>query len=177
MKRSLSILFAALFCLSGCGYTTKSLLPEDIKSIHIPPTINGIDLTAEVSDKKPFRVYRPGLEVDVTNAIIDRFIFDGHLRVATQANADAQTEIRLVDYRRDPLRFNSNDDVQEYRLTVTVDMRVFRTRDNTTLWSARMGGDSTFFLSGPRAVSEDEATRQAVEDLARRVVDKTIELW
>lgn len=175
-KRFLAAVSLAVL-LAGCGYTTKSLLPADIKSIHVPPVANAIDLSAEVTDKRPFRVYRPGLEVDITNAVIDRYIFDGNLRVTPLERADAKAEIRLVDYRRDPLRFSSADDVQEYRITVTVDVNVVRTRDNTTLWSGREAGDSTFFLSGPRAVSEDEATREAVEDLARRVVDRTIEIW
>lgn len=176
MKRFLFLgLFAVL--LSGCGYTTKSLLPEDVKSVHVPPTVNAIDLTEEVSDKRPFRVYRPGLEVDITNAVIDRFIFDGNLRVSPADRADAQLDMKLMDYRRDALRFSPDDDMQEYRLTVSVDVRLFRKKDNSTLWAARVYGDSSFFLAGPRAVSEDEATREAVEDLARRVVDRTIELW
>ena len=70
----------------------------------MPPVINSIDLSSEVSDKHPFRVYRPGLEVDVTNAVIDRFIFDGHLRVTPLKHADIQVEMKLVDYRRDALR-------------------------------------------------------------------------
>lgn len=176
MMRRLVFLGVSLV-LAGCGYTTQSLLPSDVRSVFVAPTINAIDLTAEVSDKRPFRVYRPGLEVDITNAVIDRFIFDGNLRVAREGQADAQVEMKLVDYRRDALRFSAADDVQEYRLTVAVDVRVFRVRDGSTLWSERMGGDSTFYLSGPRAVSEDEATQQAVQDLARRVVDRTIELW
>lgn len=163
--------------LAGCGYTTKSLLPENIQRVHVAPVVNTIDLSAEISDKTPFRVYRPGLEVELTNAIINRYIFDGTLKVTAPEKADALFEATLVDYRRDALRYSEGEDVQEYRLSVTIDA-VFK--DKTTgkeLWSKRIVGDTTFFLAGPRAISEDQAATRAVEDVARRVVEATIEYW
>ena len=178
--RKTSFFFFALFLLqaAGCGYTHKSLLPSDIKAIHIAPVKNVIDLSGELSDKHRFRVYRPGLEVDVTNAIINRFIFDGNLKVASLEKADAVLEAKLVDYRRDALRYSDNDDIQEYRLTLMLDVTVYRTKDRKVLWrSQSFSGDTSFFLSGSRAISEDEAVAKAVEDAARRIVEKTIELW
>jgi len=163
---------------SGCGYTQKSLLSENIKAIHVAPVKNEIDLSSEISDKKPFRVYRPGVEVDITNAIINQFIFDGHLKVAALEKANAVVEARLVDYRRDPLQYSNGNDIQEYRLSIVLDVTVTQTVDHKLLWhDSNLVGDTAFFLSGSRAVSEDEATAKAVEDLARRVVEKTIELW
>lgn len=181
VKRLLFLLlpFAAiLFPLSGCGYTQKSLLPEHIKSIYVPPVKNGIDLSAEISDKDRFRIYRPGVEVEITNAIINRFIFDGNLKVESQDRADAVVEATLTDYRRDALRYSESDDVQEYRLNIVLDVKVTDAKDHKVIWQdAHLTGDTTFFLSGPRAVSEDEAAAKAVEDVARRVVENTIEVW
>lgn len=169
----------ALFLnVAGCGYTQKSLLPEHIKTIHVAPVKNTIDLSSEVSQKDQFRVYRPGTEVDLTNAIINRFIFDGNLGIARPGSADAVVEAKLIDYRRDPLRYSEADDVQEYRLSVTIDIEVYEAKDHKVLWhEANLTGDTTFFLSGPRAISEDDAASKAVEDVARRVVEKTIEIW
>ena len=177
--RAGAILLAAwvLAAASGCGYTQKSLLSENIKSIHVAPVKNEIDLSSEINDKSHFRVYRPGLEVDITNAIINQFIFDGHLKVVSLEKANAVVEAKLVDYRRDPLRYSNNEDIQEYRLSVLVDVTVTQTADHKILWHENLVGETTFFLSGSRAVSEDEAAAKAVEDLARRVVEKTIELW
>ena len=172
-----ALLISISLSFSGCGYTTKSLLPENIKRVSVPPVKNGIDLSSEITDKTPFRVYRPGLEVEVTNAIINRFIFDGQLKVARDEKADARLEATLVDYRRDALRYSNNEDVQEYRLSITVEATFTQKSDNKVLWKDRLTGDTTFFLAGPRAISEDEASSRAVEDVARRVVEKTIELW
>ena len=166
-----------LLGLSGCGYTTKSLLPENIRRVNVPPVKNGIDLSSEISDKTPFRVYRPGLEVELTNAIINRFIFDGQLKVSSDEKADATLQATLVDYRRDALRYSVGDDVQEYRLSVTVDASLVQKSDGKVLWHERLTGDTTFFLSGSRSISEDAASAKAVEDLARRVVERTIEYW
>ena len=173
--RALAVL--AVLQLSGCGYTTKSLLPENIRRVHVAPVKNGIDLSAEVSDKTPFRVYRPGLEVELTNAIINRYIFDGQLKVSAEDKADAELVATLVDYRRDALRYSESDDVQEYRLSITVEASFTQKSDGKVLWHERLTGDTTFFLSGLRSVSEDEASNKAVEDLARRVVEKTVEYW
>jgi hypothetical protein len=176
MKKFFSILTAASL-VAGCGYTTQSMLPENLKTVHVKPVKNGIDLSQEISDKTPFRVYRPGIEVEMTNAIINRFIFDGTLKPATEDRADALLDVTLVDYRRDALRFTEGDDIQEYRLNVVIDAAMTQKSDGKTLWSRRINGDTTFFLFGPRAITEDEAAQRAVEDAARRVIEATIEYW
>ena len=172
------VIVGALLAGSGCGYTAKSLLPESIRTVSVSPVKNAIDLSSEIGDKNRFRVYRPGVEVDITNAIINRFIFDGNLKVTSLDKADAVVEAKLRDYRRDPLRYSDGDDVQEVRLSIVLDAVVYQARSHKVLWHEEgLTGDTTFFLSGPRAQSEDEAVVKAVEDVARRVVEKTIELW
>jgi hypothetical protein len=164
--------------VAGCGYTVKSNLPEDIRAVHVAPVVNAIDLSAEIGGKEHFRVYRPGVEVELTDAIINQFILEGSLKIVDRERADAVVEARLVDYRRDPLRYDDDDDIQEYRLNVVADVKVFRVSDKKVLWEQpRLTGDTTFFLSGPRAVSEDEAAARAVADAARRVVENVVEIW
>ncbi len=179
MKQPLPKIVAVLLVavLSGCGYTTRSNLPENLKRIHVAPVKNGVDLSSEITDKTPFRVYRPGLEVELTNAIINRFIFDGQLKVTGPEKADAVVEATLADYRRDALRYNQGDEIQEYRLSVSLNVVVTQKSDKKVLWQDRVIGDTTFFLSGARSISEDEAAAKALEDAARRVVEKTLEYW
>lgn len=168
---------SVMVLITGCGYTTKSNLSERIKTIHVEPVKNAIDLSGEISDKDHFRVYRPGVEVDLTNAIINRFIFDGNLKIVSPEKADAIVESRLIDYRRDPLRYSEGDDIQEYRLSIALEVKVYEADTQKVLWQSGVVGDTSFFLSGSRAVSEDEAAAKAVEDAARRVVENTIETW
>lgn len=175
LRRTVLVLMLAL---SGCGYTTKSMLPADVKAVFIEPVKNGIDLTGEIDEKHPFKVYRPGLEVDLTNAIINRFIFDGTLKVAPQEKADAILKATVMDYRRDALRYSNGDEVQEYRLNITVDFSLVRASDGKPIVpQERLTGDTTFFISGPHAMTEDEAAARAVEDVANRVIEKVVEVW
>lgn len=176
-RACLSVALGAVLAISGCGYTTKTLLPENIRTVHVAPVKNTIDLSAEVSDTTPFRVYRPGIEVELTNALINRFIFDGTLKVVLPERADAVVEVSLVDYRRDPLRYSDGDDVQEYRLSIVMDARMIQKSDGVALWSKRITGDTTFFIVGSRAITEDQAAQRVVEDAARRVIEATIEYW
>lgn len=174
----LILVLGIIFQSSGCGYTTKSLLPSSIQSIYVAPVKNAIDVSSEISDKSRFRAYRPGVEVDITNAIINRFIFDGNLKVQSAERANAVLEAKLIDYRRDALRYSEGNDVQEYRLSIVLDATVYQSDNRKILWhDTSLTGDTTFFLSGSRATSEDLAVGKAIEDLARRVVEKTIELW
>ena len=180
VRRSLRILLLACFFSAhfGCGYTQKSLLPESIKAITVIPVKNAIDLSGEISDKNRLRVTRPGIEVDLTNAIINRFIFDGNLKVVLPEKANAAVEAKIIEYRRDAVRYTNADEVQEYRVSLVIDVAVYETKDHKILWQdPHLIGDTSFFLTGSRAVSEDQAAAKAVEDVARRVVERTIEIW
>ena len=180
MRRTLSLFVIVLFLMpmTGCGYTMKSAFPERIRSVYVAPVKNTIDISTEISDKNRFKVYRPGLEVDVTNAVINRFIFDGNLEVTPQDRADSVLEIKLLDYRRDALRYTDSDDIQEYRLSITLDAVLYETRTKKVLWhESGLVGDATYFLSGPYAIAEDEAAAKAVEDVSHRVIERVMELW
>jgi len=182
MKKGNYFLFFSLFVLSvflaGCGYTRQTHLPEYVRTIHVKPVKNAIDLSQEITDKSRFTTYRPGLEVELTNAIIDRFIFDGHLQVVEENKADVVIQSSLIAYRRDALRFAGEDDPIEFRLSVIADVTAKDVHSQKSLWErANLVGDATYYLSGPLARSEDEAVSEAVEDLARRVVEETLEVW
>lgn len=181
MKRSLPLLLtlaASLLTVSGCGYTTKTSLPEHIRSVHVTRVENKIDISAEISDKRPFQVYRPGLEVELRNALIDRLIFDGHLRVSTDAASDATLMTELTGFDREPLRYNANDTVQEFRIRVTATARLIDKRSGEAIWSSGdITGESEYFLSGENAGSEDESVQDALTDLVRHIVENILEVW
>lgn len=178
VKKLLTLSFLiALGAAGGCGYTTKSNLPEDIKTLYIVPVKNAIDITQEIEDRKGrYMAYRPGLETDLMNAITNRFIFDGTLKVVRESNADLILEASVMEYFRDPLRYTSGDDVKEYRLNLRISA-VARRANNQVLWKGDIVGETTYFTSGSQAVSEDEALSKAVEDTANRLVEQIVEIW
>ncbi len=161
----------------GCGYTAKSILPNDIKTIYIKTFANKIDITSEVSEKDRYRVYRPDLEIDLTNAIIDRFFLDGNLHVVREGDADARLEGELVEYRRDPVRY-AGKDVEEYRISLVTNVWLIDFRKSEAIWEQKgIVGDTTYFTTGALQKSETSALNDALSDLARRIVERTVEGW
>lgn len=171
-------LFSAALLISGCGYTTRSLLPSELKTIYVDNFVNKINITAESSDARMYQSYRPGMEIDVTKAIRDKYLFDGNLKVSDTKNADLILKGELVDFRNEALRYDRNDNVQEYRIRMVVNLELINAKDGSTRWKeAGFAGESLYNTTGSLAKSEADALRDAKADLARRVVERTIEEW
>jgi hypothetical protein len=163
---------------AGCGYTTRPGLASHLKTVYVQPFTNKIDITQTNLGRKEFPFYRHGMEVDITNAVLRRFQFTGLLRPATAERAHTRLEGELVEFRRDALRYNASQQVEEWRLSVIVNLRFVDQTTGTLLWEAeRFAGDTTFFALGPNAESEATALGRAITDLARRVVERTVESW
>lgn len=173
LKFLLPVCFLAII-LSGCGYSTQSLLPSSLKTIHIAPFKNKINYSTDTRRN----LYLPLLEIKVRNAVADRFLFDGHLRVKDSEIADVILKGDLIGYEREVLRYTDNNDVQEYRIRIVVSLELWDTREKKALWSEpSFAGETTFFVTGAQAKSEDTALQDALTDLARRIVERTIEDW
>ena len=167
-----------MFTTAGCGYTTRSLLPPAFKTIYVENFKNSINVTAEQSNLRMYRGYRPGMEIELTKAVISRYIFDGNLKVANDGKADLILKAELVDFKRDALRYDANDNVEEYRIKMVVNMQLDDAKTGTMVWRERgFAGESTYRTSGSLAKSESQAVADAIIDLARRIVERTIEAW
>ena len=178
MKRIYLPVLALLFLVSGCGYTTKSLLPSNIKTIRVDNFKNEIQVTAEQSNLRMYRGYRPGMENDITRAVTNKFLTDGTLRIANESSADLILKSELIDFKRDALRYDANDNVEEYRIKLLVNMELTNNKTGTVMWKeSGFAGETTYRTSGPLAKSDDAAMNDAVDDLARRIVERTVEAW
>ena len=170
--------FAACCFLIGCGYTTRPGLASHLRTVYVKPFTNRIDLTELGTTYQELPIYRHGMEADVTNAVIDRFQFTGLIRPSRSDNADSRLEGELVEFRRDALRYDASQQVEEWRLSVVVNLTFYDLHLNTVLWEeARLTGDTTYFALGPNAESEATALDRAIKDLARRVVERSVENW
>jgi len=160
--------------LAGCGYTTGSLLPPKYKKIYVDAFKNKIAYVESTDN----RLYVPGLETTVRSSIIDRFLFDGNLKVADASNPDLILHGSLVDIAQDDLRQDVNQNVQEYRIRIVVSLAMEDAQTHTLLWrEPSFTGETTYFLSGPQSESQSAAIDAALTDLATRVVDRTVENW
>jgi outer membrane lipopolysaccharide assembly protein LptE/RlpB len=175
MKRILFTILAACVVLTGCGYSTRSLISDKYKTVYVAPFENKIDYLNQ-SDRK---IYIPGLETRVHQAVIDRYLFDGNLRIGQEGATDLVLKGQLLSFDRDELRLTSSEDVKEYRLRVTVALTLIDPVDNNkVVWSEpAFSGEATYYVSGPLAKSESATIDEAILDLARRTVARTIEDW
>jgi hypothetical protein len=123
------------------------------------------------------------LETQVTNKVVGRYLFDGNLRPAKEDSADLILKGELVEYRKDPLSYTSdNEEITEYRINVYVNLSLWDAKENKLLWEEKnFNGNYSYFTSNASSnsikISESAAVDKAVEDLARRIVDRTVEQW
>lgn len=168
-----------LFTLSmGCGYTTRSMISDKFTTIYVVPFVNKVDITGETFAQNKYRVYRPMLETDITGKVIDKYLFDGNLRPIREESADLTLTGELVEFRRDPLRYDDNENVTEYRINLVVNLTLWNNIDDKMVWQeSNFTGDTTYFTTGSQAKSETQAVNDALDDLARKIVARTVEQW
>jgi hypothetical protein len=186
---ALLALFALVLCVNfqGCaGYTTKPELPYDIKTIYVPTIKNQIPLEDMI-------IYIPGMEVDMANAIIERFNFDGTLKVVSRKeDADATLYVYLKRFDQGGVQFTNLETVREYRLFITTDVQLKNNRtDENLLRERNFTGKASYFVTLSKqsnrtgapvvqegtALSLKEATQKAIQDYAHNVVDLVTEAW
>ncbi len=172
-----------LFCLlglvlSGCGYTTRSLIAGKYKTINIAPFVNKIELTLESDSNSKYKVYRPMLETEVTRAVINKFLSDGNVKPVVVDMADLALKGELVEFRRDALRYTNNDEVDEYRINIVVNLSLWDKKNDKLSWEEKnFTGSATYFVTGAQAKSEEQAVQDAIKDLSRRIVERVVEQW
>ena len=160
---------AAFF--SGCGYTQKTVLPQDIKTLYVETVKNKIPL-------EKVYAYVPGLEMMITNAVIRRLERDGNLKIVSREKADAILHTDLTLFDQEGVRFSTLERAEEYRLFVVVAMKLVDAKTGLVIWEEpNFSGDSEYFVSGVRSISRSEAADRAVERLARNLVDRIVEDW
>lgn len=167
---SILSLFVVLL-LGGCGYTNRLVLPNNASTLAVPVFENRIEI------KRTF-TYASGLEMEITQKVIDELLFDGNLKVVDEKKADLVLKGTLVAYEQEPLRFNDLEGVEEYKLFVAVNLELKDRRTGELIWTeGSFTGEANYFLTGARAISEQDAATQAIKNLADRVVNRIVEDW
>ena len=179
MNRMRPLLLCALsLAVAGCGYTTRSLIASKYQSVYVAPFVSKIDLTNERNTGNKYKIYRPGLETDISRSLTNKFLFDGNLKPVSMENADVAIKGELLEFRRDPLRYTSSDEVEEYRLSLVVNISLWNRQDDTLIWEEKnFVGDTTYFTQGAQAKSETTAIQDAIADLSSRIVARVVEEW
>jgi hypothetical protein len=163
-----AVLLAALTLAlaPGCaGYRLGSSLPPDIKSIFVRTFIN--------------KCNEPLIEIEATNATIAEFQKDGTLRIARIEDADVILETTLNTITLEPLRFERTDVAKpkEYRLILNATFVLKRNSTGKIIGDGECIGESTFIFGGNLASAKRSAVPNSSKDLAKRIVEKVVEVW
>lgn len=172
------VLLSIIIASAGCGYTTASMLPAELNSIHVDNFVNKINPAQEVSDKRPSYSYWPDLENEITRSVIDGFIFDRHLEVESAKEAALLLKGELISFRQFPLSYDGSENVLELRIEILVDLELYNERTGKLMWKEdSFMGWSSYNLSGENTKSEADGVTLAVKDLSQRIVERVVEAW
>ena len=149
--------------LAGCYSFTASTLPSHIKTVQIH----------EVEDK----TLDPVLANNIHTAIVDMFKKNaGGVRLVNEeANADFQ--ITLLSYTNKPENYNSNSDVETYRVTIRVSVKFFdNVKERIIYESNSLSADGTYDIQTNE--SEDRhGQARAIEKLQDLIIANALAKW
>lgn len=170
MKR---ISFILLLLLAGCGYTLKTAGDLPYRTIFVPTFRNKIPIQ---EDSPSYRLYYPGLEIELENLLKERFRYDGKvLPVSEPEDADLILRGTILSYDKEALRYAKDEAIEEFRVKIVAEIKASKGEEE--LWEEKISGEITYFTTGANAQSETEAVQEALKDLSRRIVDRVVEDW
>lgn len=168
MKRGrlrVAALVAVASALAGCGYSFQGTLPDHIKTIAVPIFVN--------------RTQQPAVESVITRAIVDAFATNGRLRVVRPEDADAIVDGEVIGYTVGPIAVDPSLAVQQYRLGVTLNLRLRDLRRNEVLFEqTNFTEQADFRVAGSVAQTlsvEAGALQQAATEIGRSVVSLALD--
>ena len=165
---SLAASFALPLAIGSCAYTTSTaLLPTHLRTIAVPVFENE---TPEYT-----------LGQEITQAVIDRFVADNHLKVVDERSADAVLRGTVTDYRNTVFGFSNAVQAQEYRVGVVVSVALKDKIKNREMWSnENLEKTVNYFVvdvPGQKARSELDGRREAVQKIAEEILSRSVEGW
>ncbi|MBW7956729.1 MAG: hypothetical protein H3C68_02440 [Deltaproteobacteria bacterium] len=154
----------SLLVLSGCGYhlTGKAGdMPGGVESLSIPVFTNV--------------TLKPDIEAGVTAAFVNEFL----TTVSIAEDAPFVMEGSITSYNIAPVSYSKSDVVQEYRLTVVMDLRIQKRATGEIVWQAGGVADSEDFTVNTGSPSETSDREEAAllklaRDTARLVKERML---
>jgi outer membrane lipopolysaccharide assembly protein LptE/RlpB len=164
-RAALALILLLAVTAPACGYSLRGTLPEDIRTVAVPVFAN--------------RTPEPAVENIITRAVVEAFSANGRLRVVRSEEADAVLEGEITGYQLQSVAFDPAANVRQYRLLVTLNLRVRDLRKNRVMFERASFQERADFRV-PAAVAEtlvreDAALRGAAVEIARTVVAFTLD--
>ena len=160
--RQLTCIVVLFALISGCGYTSRSLINRKINTIYIPIFQND--------------TFRRGLEFDLTTALKEEIMSKTKLRIVQKDDADTILSGTIVKATEGMLSSNLADDIVESRVTVYVDIKLVDRRTGRTLIEKEgLTRPAEFIVR--RGENINTATQENLVGLAEIIVRQFEEKW
>ena len=153
----------AVVALFGCYSFTASTLPSHIKTVNIH----------EVEDK----TLDPVLANNIHTAVVDMFKRNaGGVRLVNE-DANADFKITLLNYTNKPENYNSNSDVETYRVTIRVEVKFYdNVKERIIYESKSLSADGVYDVQANETEDRHGQTR-AIEKLQDLIVSNALAKW
>jgi len=160
--RQFACVLVLFILISGCGYTTKSLISHKINTIYIPVFGN--------------HTFRSGLEFDLTTALKDEIMSRTKLKIAGKDDADTILYGIIVTVYEGVHSSNANDNIVESSVAITVNIRLTDRRTGRSLMVQDGISDTAEFIVS-RGENVKTATQETLSGLAEKIVYQLEEKW
>ncbi len=155
------VLLICLGCLlpAGCGYSTRRLIRQDIKTVYVPVFENN--------------TWRRGLEVTLTRAVAEEIKLHTSLRFAPQGEAHSTLEGELIEFEENVRTKTEEEEILIIRATAEVEFRWIDNLTRRELVPKQTIRESVLFVA---SANEPIETR-VFQEVAERIVEKMWKDW
>lgn len=168
MKYTVTCLCLCVWLAGGCGYHLPGrgdTIPADVEKIFVEVLVN--------------RTAEPFIENRLTSEVRDQFARrPGFEVVSERSKSEAVISGTIIRYRANAAAYDENDDIKEYRVTMTTEFRFERTDGSEVFWQGNVSWDEEFMAHDDRAQqdnneteAQDELTFRLATELFNRIVD------
>jgi hypothetical protein len=165
------VLLGLLLGLPAC-YTSKTRMPENLKTIAVPIFAN----------KTYMDDYTRKLEVDVTEAVRTALLQQGRLQLAGREAADLVLEGDVLKVERISLRVDRYGDPAEMQYRIVTSVSLYNVRDAKYIFkNLTVASDTRRPTAGGydlrRGEYEDLGKKKAVEGVGRNIAQYILDHW
>lgn len=159
-KNSFALILFSSILSTNCGYSTRSLLPSNIKTIAITSIENSTT--------------QPGLAEELMLSLPRIFNTDRNLRVVSPEQADLLLTVLITNYSRSASSYDNQQNISAYELAISVQVEVLDQHRNETFYSGFINSRISY---NPENTPLEEAISELVNKLSHEIVRQVITAW
>lgn len=120
------------------------------------------------------------LDQELTQAVVQRFVRDNHLKVVDEKSASCVVRARITQYKNSVFGFTEASQAQEYRVTIGVQVTFKDLVKNRELWSDEIVRTANYYVQdvpGQTARTEADGRKEAIDKIADEILTRSVEGW